>query len=218
MAGALPSLWRGFDSLLDLPRGTSTRGLHSVTAGSLLRVGPDPRPVHTIRGSVAVQQSSQAPSRAGLTVAGARITPKTAESRRGHRPPPALTLEPAQRRTLEMGSCLVLGGLGVGFQLGRWPAWMLLAGAGIYLFWVVLYAEITVQKSRRLATWQRWQGAIGNASCSPGRARSRRQARCRSQLRKTAPPSPVANSEPISISTKPMLLSLPPPAPPGEEP
>jgi len=119
--------------------------------------GPEPRPVHTIRGSVAVQHSSQAPRRAGLTVAGARITPKTAESRRGHRPPPALTLEPAQRRTLEMGSCLVLGGLGVGFQLGGWPAWTLLAGAGIYLFWVLLYAEITVQKSRRLATWQRWK-------------------------------------------------------------
>ena len=157
MAGALPLLWRGVDALLDLSRETSTRGSHRVTAGSLARVGPDPRPVHTIRGSVAVQHSSQAPRRAGLTVAGARITPKTAESRRGNRQPPVLTLEPAQRRTLEMGSCLVLGGLGVGFQLGGWPAWTLLAGAGIYLFWVVLYAEITVQKSRRLAAWQRWK-------------------------------------------------------------
>jgi hypothetical protein len=167
MAGALPLLWRGVDALLDLSRGTSTRGLHGVTARSLLRVGPDRRPVPTVRGSVAVQHSSQAPRRAGLTLAGGRITRKTAESRRGHRPPPALTLEPAQRRTLEMGSCLVLGGLGVGFQLGGWPAWTLLAGAGVYLFWVVLYAEITVQKSRRLTTWQRWKGAIGNAVARP---------------------------------------------------
>jgi hypothetical protein len=132
MSGALPFLWRGVDPLLDLSRGTSTRGLPGVAACSLLR--------------------------AGLTLAGARITRTTPESRRGHRPPPPLTLEPAQRRTLEMGSCLVLGGLGVGFQLGGWPAWTLLAGAGIYLFWVVLYAEITVQKSRRLATWQAGRG------------------------------------------------------------
>jgi hypothetical protein len=172
MDGALPLLWRRVDALVDLSRGTSTRGLHGVAAGSLLRVGSDPRPVHTVRGSVAVQHSIQASRRAGLTLAGARITRTTPESRRGHSQPQALTLEPAQRRTLEMGSCLVLGGLGVGFQLGGWPAWTLLAGAAIYLFWVVLYAEITVQKSRRLATWQRWKGAMGNASCSPGRART----------------------------------------------
>lgn len=150
-------LWRGVDALSNLARGTTTGGLHGVTGGGLSRVGPDPQPVHVVRGSVAVERRRRAPKRVSPTLAGARIKRKAPESSRGHRPPPALSLEPGQRRTLEMGSCLVLGGLGVGFQLGGWPAWTLLAGAGIYLFWVVLYAEITVQKSRRQAIWQSWK-------------------------------------------------------------
>jgi hypothetical protein len=43
---------------------------------------------------------------------------------------------------------VVLSGLGFGFQLGSWPVWTFLAAIGIYLAWVVLYAEITVQASR----------------------------------------------------------------------
>lgn len=62
---------------------------------------------------------------------------------------PAQTrLNPAHRRTLDVGSCVVLSALGLGFQLGGWPAWTFLAGIGIYLAWVVLYAELTLQATR----------------------------------------------------------------------
>jgi hypothetical protein len=57
-------------------------------------------------------------------------------------------LKPAQRRTLEMACCIVLSGLGFGFQLGSWPLWTFLAGIGIYLAWVALYAEITFRTTR----------------------------------------------------------------------
>lgn len=60
------------------------------------------------------------------------------------RPP----LAPAQRRTLDIGSWVVLSGVGFGYQLGGWPAWTVLAGIGSYAIWVVLYAEITIQRSR----------------------------------------------------------------------
>jgi hypothetical protein len=70
---------------------------------------------------------------------------------------PPLRLEPGQRRTLEVGSFVVLGGLGLGFQLGGWPVWSMLAATGVYVGWVVLYAEITVQARRRPAMWQRWR-------------------------------------------------------------
>jgi hypothetical protein len=63
------------------------------------------------------------------------------------------TVKPAQRRTLEVGSCLVLGGLGFGFQFGGWPVWTFFAGIGLYAAWVLVYAEITVQASRHPAIW-----------------------------------------------------------------
>jgi hypothetical protein len=66
-------------------------------------------------------------------------------------------LSPGQRRTLETGSVVVLSGLGLGVQFGSWPAWSILAGVGIYFGWVILYAEITVQKKRRPALFQRWR-------------------------------------------------------------
>jgi hypothetical protein len=66
------------------------------------------------------------------------------------------TLEPGQRRTLEVGSCVVLSGLGLGYQLGGWPSWSIVAAAGVYAGWVVLYAEVTIQARRRPGLWQRW--------------------------------------------------------------
>ena len=57
-------------------------------------------------------------------------------------------LKPAQRRTLDVGSCVALSALGLGFQLGGWPAWTFLAGIVIYVAWVVLYAELTIQTTR----------------------------------------------------------------------
>jgi hypothetical protein len=60
-------------------------------------------------------------------------------------------LAPGQRLTLEVGSCVVLSGLGFGFQFGGWPAWAFLPAIGAYAAWVVLYAEITVQASRTRA-------------------------------------------------------------------
>lgn len=43
---------------------------------------------------------------------------------------------------------MVLSALGLGFQVGGWPAWTFLAGIVIYLGWVILYAELTVQSAR----------------------------------------------------------------------
>jgi hypothetical protein len=60
-------------------------------------------------------------------------------------PPAQVKLEPGQRRTLEMGSYVVLSGLGVGLQAGGWPVWSALGAAAVYAGWVVLYAEVTVQ-------------------------------------------------------------------------
>ena len=60
-----------------------------------------------------------------------------------------LKLAPGERNTLEIGSCAVLGLLGLGLQLGQWPAWSALAAGAGYLGWVVLYAEVTVQARRR---------------------------------------------------------------------
>jgi len=58
-------------------------------------------------------------------------------------------LAPGERNTLEIGSCVVLSVLGLGFQLGQWPAWSALLAAGGYFGWVMLYAEVTVQTRRR---------------------------------------------------------------------
>jgi hypothetical protein len=60
-------------------------------------------------------------------------------------------IECHQLTRFDTGSCVVLSGLGFGFQLGSWPVWTFLAAAGIYVAWVVLYAEITVQTTRRPA-------------------------------------------------------------------
>jgi hypothetical protein len=68
-------------------------------------------------------------------------------------------LAPRQRRTLDVGSWVVLSGLGFGYQLGGWPAWTVFAGIGSYALWVVLYAEITIQASRR-----RLSSELGSAS------------------------------------------------------
>jgi hypothetical protein len=59
-----------------------------------------------------------------------------------------MPLAPAQRRTLDVGSWVVLSGLGLGYQLDSWPVWTVLAGIGSYAVWVILYAEITIQMSR----------------------------------------------------------------------
>jgi len=82
---------------------------------------------------------------------------KGAKRRSNGSPADQPQLSAGQRRTLETGSCVVLSGLGVGVQFGSWPAWTILAGVGIYLAWVVLYAEVTVQAKRRPNLWQRWR-------------------------------------------------------------
>lgn len=98
--------------------------------------------------------------------------------------PLAASLNPAQRRTLEAGSCVVLGGLGFGFQLGSWPVWTFLAWLGIYAAWVVLYAEITVQTTRHPGLWK------------PRRCYVRRPSRSRASL------EPASNSMPKPAQEK----------------
>ena len=80
-----------------------------------------------------------------------------AGKRLGFRGGATAKLAPAQRRTLDVGSCIVLSGFGFGFQVGSWPVWTFLAGIGVYVAWVLLYAEITVQTSRHSGSWQRWR-------------------------------------------------------------
>jgi hypothetical protein len=53
-----------------------------------------------------------------------------------------------ERGTLDLGSGVVLGALGLGVQFGRWPAWTALIAVGGYLTWVVIYSEATVQAKR----------------------------------------------------------------------
>ena|ERR1700694_790380 len=77
------------------------------------------------------------------------------EAHMGERPQALVRLQPGQRITLEVGSCVVLSAIGLGFQLGGWPVWTFAAGIGVYLAWVVLYAEVTVQAKSRPALWQR---------------------------------------------------------------
>lgn len=101
----------------------------------------------------AVGASSRGLRKAGLKIGGA-VTPthtkREATAETTH-------LEPSQRRMLEFGSCVALSVVGMGIQLGHWPVWTLPAGIGVYLGWVVLYAEITVQAKRRPALFQRWR-------------------------------------------------------------
>lgn len=67
------------------------------------------------------------------------------EAALGRQRPTQVKLEPGQRRTLEVGSYVVLSGLGMGLQAGGWPVWSTLGAAAVYAGWVVLYAEVTVQ-------------------------------------------------------------------------
>jgi hypothetical protein len=66
---------------------------------------------------------------------------------------------PGERRTLELGSCIVLSLLALGFEVGSWPAWSAPVAVGGYLTWVVLYSEITVQTSRLRAAGRLPAGA-----------------------------------------------------------
>lgn len=109
-------------------------------------------------GSASSRRLSQAGERFSFAARGGLGKDELAGSNRMVSSPVAASLKPAQRRTLEAGSCVVLGGLGFGFQLGSWPIWTFLAGIGIYAAWVVLYAEITVQTTRHPGLWKprRW--------------------------------------------------------------
>jgi hypothetical protein len=64
-------------------------------------------------------------------------------------------LKPAERRTIELGSCVVLSMLGLGLEVGSWPAWSAPVAIGGYLTWVVVYSEITVQTGRMRAAARR---------------------------------------------------------------
>ena len=62
---------------------------------------------------------------------------------------PAPAFGPGEKGTLEVGSWIVLGTLGLGVGFGRWPAWTSLAVAAGYMVWVVAYSEATLQARRR---------------------------------------------------------------------
>ncbi len=59
-----------------------------------------------------------------------------------------IELATGERRTLEFGSVVVLSTLGLGLQVGSWPAWSAPVAVCAYLGWVVLYSEVTVRASR----------------------------------------------------------------------
>jgi hypothetical protein len=61
-----------------------------------------------------------------------------------------------ERGTLDVGSAVVLGALGLGVQFGRWPAWTALIAVGGYLTWVVMYSEATVQARRWRSANRTW--------------------------------------------------------------
>ena len=86
----------------------------------------------------------QAAEEALCVWARAKVLPFPPTDAFSHRMP----LNRAQQRTLEVGSWVVLSGLGFGFQFGSWPVWNFLAGIALYVAWVVLYAEITVRMTR----------------------------------------------------------------------
>jgi hypothetical protein len=58
-------------------------------------------------------------------------------------------LERGQRATLDIGSWLVLGTLGLGLQVGHWPVWTAALAVAGYVIWVLAYSEATVQVIRR---------------------------------------------------------------------
>jgi hypothetical protein len=65
-------------------------------------------------------------------------------------------LAPAQRRTIETGSWVVLSALGVEVQFASWPGWTFVALIAIYAAWIVAYAEITVQTARPRRSSLQW--------------------------------------------------------------
>jgi hypothetical protein len=76
-----------------------------------------------------------------------RRTPAAVAAASVARPAPAYG--PGEKGTLEVGSWIVLGTLGLGVEFGRWPAWTALAAAAGYMLWAVAYSEATVQARRR---------------------------------------------------------------------
>jgi hypothetical protein len=125
----------------------------------MLAEGPEmSRSRHLLRAYAAIGRSRQAWLAKGIRAGHASSRQLRKAGRRLAFPGPAESggssraeLAPGQRLTLEVGSWVVLSGLGVGFQLGSWPAWAFLPAIGTYAAWVVLYAEITVQVSRTRA-------------------------------------------------------------------
>lgn len=108
-------------------------------------------------------------ARDGVSRASSRL------SRRGkpvRRTPGHQVLEPAQRRTLEIGSYVLLSGFGLGIQFGSWPVWSLLVAAGVYTGWVVLYAEITLQ-TIALDSRRRTKASASRTTPQPGEEHSR---------------------------------------------
>jgi hypothetical protein len=145
--------WRSFANRTDM-----TRPLLRVRACVAIgRRRQDWLAVGAIVGNASSRRLRQARQCLGFAAKRGRGERDVRGSNRILSSPGPARLEPAQRRTLEVGTCVVLSSLGVGFQLGSWPAWTFLAGIGVYLAWVVLYAEVTVQTKRRPALWQRWR-------------------------------------------------------------
>lgn len=167
--------WHSFANRAGMPR-----PLQMVRACVAIgRRRPDWLAIGAVVGNASSRRLRQA--RQSLGFAASRGQRDVRGSNRILSSPAPTRLEPAQRRTLEVGSCVVLSSLGLGFQLGRWPAWTFLAGIGIYLAWVVLYAEVTVQTTRRPALWQRWRWH--------GRRRSRGRASAESASASTPQPA-----------------------------
>lgn len=75
---------------------------------------------------------------------------------------------PGEKGTLEVGSWIVLGTLGLGVGFGRWPAWTALAAAAGYMVWVVAYSEATLQARRRWPQTRRLDlSAVGSEQPAP---------------------------------------------------
>lgn len=145
--------WRSFAN-----RGDLAGRLQIARASAVLgRRRQDWLAISAAVGSASSRRLRAAGKSLGLTAMAARAKRRTVGSSETftsiHQP----QLSAGQRRTLETGSIVILGGLGLGVQFGSWPAWTILAGVGMYLGWVVLYAEITVQQKRRPALFHHWR-------------------------------------------------------------
>jgi hypothetical protein len=142
-----------------LARRADMQGRRLGLAGASAAIGRSRRELMAIGDAIesaSARQLVQACRRVSVAANRGRARRLADGSRVGSERSTQLTLEPGQRRTLEVGSCVILSGLGLGYQLGGWPAWSVLAAAGVYAGWVVLYAEVTVQAKRRPGLWQRW--------------------------------------------------------------